>query len=59
MQGVVGMLDVMHANVEEAIDAKAAIAKSSRLLQDLKENIELVQGEQMMHLPGQLLNCHG
>ncbi|KAL1965640.1 hypothetical protein VTN77DRAFT_5317 [Rasamsonia byssochlamydoides] len=42
MQGVVGMLDVMHANVEEAIDAKVT-AKSSRLLQDLKENIELIQ----------------
>lgn len=42
MQGVVGMLDVMHASVEEAIDAKA-ISNSFRLLQDLKENIELVQ----------------
>lgn len=42
MQGVVGMLDVMHANVEEAIDARVA-TKSFRLLQDLKENIELVQ----------------
>lgn len=42
MQGVVGMLDVMHANVEEAIAASVA-PKSFRLLQDLKENIELVQ----------------
>lgn len=42
MQGVVGMLDVMHANVEEAIDSRVA-TKSFRLLQDLKENIELVQ----------------
>lgn len=42
MQGVIGMLDVMHANVEEAIDARVA-TKSFRLLQDLKENIELVQ----------------
>lgn len=49
MQGVVGMLDVMHANVEEAIDAKA-VAKASRLLQDLKENIELVQGGHILHL---------
>lgn len=42
MQGVVGMLDVMHANVKEAIDARVT-TKSLRLLQDLKENIELVQ----------------
>lgn len=42
MQGVVGMLDVMHANVEEAIDGRVT-TKSFRLLQDLKENIELVQ----------------
>jgi hypothetical protein len=49
MQGVVGMLDVMHANVEEAIDAKAP-AMSSQLLQDLKANIELVQGEHIVQL---------
>jgi signal transduction histidine kinase len=42
MQGVVGMLDVMHASVEEAMDSKAT-TQSSRLLQDLKEDIELVQ----------------
>lgn len=42
MQGVVGMLDVMHVNVEEAIEERTTI-KASRLLQDLKENIELVQ----------------
>ncbi|KAH8693609.1 hypothetical protein BGW36DRAFT_418366 [Talaromyces proteolyticus] len=43
MQGVVGMLDVMYANVEEAIGRKAMRSKSSSLLQDLKESIELVQ----------------
>ncbi|OKL61743.1 hypothetical protein UA08_02814 [Talaromyces atroroseus] len=51
MQGVVGMLDVMHASVEEAIARKVAASKvaskaaskSFYLLQDLKENIELVQ----------------
>jgi signal transduction histidine kinase len=51
MQGVVGMLDVMHASVEEAIARKVAASKlaskaaskSFHLLQDLKENIELVQ----------------
>ncbi|CRG87971.1 hypothetical protein PISL3812_04993 [Talaromyces islandicus] len=42
MQGVVGMLDVMHANVQEAID-DGAMSKAFLLLQDLKGNIELVQ----------------
>lgn len=42
MQGVVGMLDVMHASVEEAISDRV-LTKSARLLQDLKDNIKLVQ----------------
>ncbi|QKX62659.1 uncharacterized protein TRUGW13939_09820 [Talaromyces rugulosus] len=42
MQGVVGMLDVMHANVQEAID-EGTMSKASLLLQDLRGNIELVQ----------------
>ena len=44
MQGVVGMLDVMHATVQEAIEGQ----KNSHLrnvFQALKENIEVVQGE--------------
>lgn len=43
MQGVVGMLDVMHATVQESLEAlsDAAVRKTFK---DLKENIEVVQG---------------
>lgn len=44
MQGVVGMLDVMHATVREAIESKSA-AKTSDVFQSLKESIEMVQGQ--------------
>lgn len=43
MQGVVGMLDVIHATVQEALDNKPN-AEALRLFQSLKENIEAVQG---------------
>ncbi|KAJ9348231.1 hypothetical protein DTO027B9_8445 [Paecilomyces variotii] len=42
MQGVVGMLDVMHATVREALDNQPN-AETFRLFQSLKENIEAVQ----------------
>jgi signal transduction histidine kinase/DNA-binding response OmpR family regulator len=42
MQGVVGMLDVMHATVREAMESKTPM-KSGGLLQALKEGIEMVQ----------------
>lgn len=42
MQGVVGMLDVMHATVREALDGKPS-TKTGVVLQSLKENIEMVQ----------------
>ncbi|GAQ07901.1 hypothetical protein ALT_5222 [Aspergillus lentulus] len=42
MQGVVGMLDVMHATVREAMQAKPS-AKNGYVFQSLKESIEMVQ----------------
>ncbi|KAJ5569865.1 CheY-like superfamily [Penicillium hispanicum] len=42
MQGVVGMLDVMHATVREAMESKTPI-KPGRIFQTLKEGIEMVQ----------------
>jgi K+-sensing histidine kinase KdpD len=43
MHGVTGMLDVMHATLQEAIESQQN-AKLRNILQALKENIELVQG---------------
>ncbi|KAJ5232330.1 hypothetical protein N7468_005286 [Penicillium chermesinum] len=42
MQGVVGMLDVMHATVREAMESKAPV-KPGGIFQTLKEGIEMVQ----------------
>ena len=42
MQGVVGMLDVMHATVQESIEG-APSAKIRNIFQALRENIEVVQ----------------
>ncbi|KAJ6169442.1 hypothetical protein N7497_002285 [Penicillium chrysogenum] len=42
MQGVVGMLDVMHATVREAMESKTPV-KSGGIFQSLKEGIEMVQ----------------
>ncbi|KAL9106712.1 MAG: hypothetical protein Q9227_008281 [Pyrenula ochraceoflavens] len=42
MQGVVGMLDVMHATVQEAIEGQSS-AELRNIFQALKENIEVVQ----------------
>ncbi|KAJ5215955.1 uncharacterized protein N7498_002362 [Penicillium cinerascens] len=42
MQGVVGMLDVMHATVREAMESKTPV-KSGSIFQALKEGIEMVQ----------------
>ncbi|KAJ5787181.1 CheY-like superfamily [Penicillium paradoxum] len=42
MQGVVGMLDVMHATVCEAMESKTPI-KSGAIFQALKEGIEMIQ----------------
>ncbi|QQK44755.1 Sensor histidine kinase/response regulator, putative [Penicillium digitatum] len=42
MQGVVGMLDVMHATVREAMESKTPV-KSGAIFQSLKEGIEMVQ----------------
>jgi hypothetical protein len=44
MQGVVGMLDVMHATVQEAIEGQPN-SKVRNVFQALKENIEVVQGK--------------
>lgn len=43
MQGVVGMLDVMHATVQEAIEGQKNV-RLRNIFQALKENIEVVQG---------------
>ena len=42
MQGVVGMLDVMHATVREALEGKHSMRTSS-VFQSLKDSIEMVQ----------------
>jgi signal transduction histidine kinase len=42
MQGVVGMLDVMHATVREAMQGKPS-PKSGHVFQSLKDSIEMVQ----------------
>lgn len=44
MQGVVGMLDVMMANVKEASETMDIDVRTRRMLDTLKENIEAVQG---------------
>ncbi|KAF3038775.1 hypothetical protein E8E12_001404 [Didymella heteroderae] len=43
MQGVVGMLDVMMANVKEASETMDIDGRTRRMLDTLKENIEAVQ----------------
>lgn len=45
MQGVVGMLDVMMANVKEASETMQIDHHTRQVLQNLKENIEAVQGK--------------
>ena len=44
MQGVVGMLDVMHATVQESLEAQSD-SVVRKVLKTLRENIEVVQGE--------------
>ena len=44
MQGVVGMLDVMHATVEEVIETNSD-PKLLPTYEALRENIEAVQGK--------------
>ena len=44
MQGVVGMLDVMMANVKEASETLQLDPRTRQVLETLKENIEAVQG---------------
>ena len=44
MQGVVGMLDVMHATVQESLEGQSD-AVVRKVLKTLRENIEVVQGE--------------
>ena len=44
MQGVVGMLDVMMANVKEASETMEIDSRTRQMLETLKENIEAVQG---------------
>lgn len=44
MQGVVGMLDVMMANVKEASESLQLESRTREILDTLRENIEAVQG---------------
>ena len=44
MQGVVGMLDVMHATVQESLEGYSD-PKVRKVLKTLRENIEVVQGK--------------
>lgn len=50
MQGVVGMLDIMHATVSETLETpmKPDVA---RVFKMLRENIEMVQGKSREHSP--------
>jgi hypothetical protein len=50
MQGVVGMLDVMYATVQEAAEGQTN-ADVRRVFETLKENIETVQGKFVSLLP--------
>lgn len=45
MQGVVGMLDVMMANLKEASETFHVDPRTRQVFETLKENIEAVQGE--------------
>lgn len=45
MQGVVGMLDVMMANLKEATETMPFDSRTRQVLDTLKENIEAVQGQ--------------
>ena len=44
MQGVVGMLDVMHATVQESLEGQSDVAVR-KVFKTLRDNIEVVQGE--------------
>lgn len=51
MHGVIGMLDVMHATVQEALESQQNV-QTRNIFQALKENIEAVQGgAASFHLP--------
>jgi signal transduction histidine kinase/AmiR/NasT family two-component response regulator len=51
MQGVVGMLDVMMANLKDASESMQMDPRTLQVLETLKENIEAVQGECKVFLP--------
>ena len=57
MQGVVGMLDVMHATVQEAIEGQTSPALRN-VFQALRENIEVVQGTFSFSILSCLLIVH-
>lgn len=57
MHGVIGMLDVMHATVQEAIESQQN-HKIRSIFQALRENIEVVQGRNASSfLPWNYANC--
>ena len=47
MQGVVGMLDVMHATVQESLEGQSD-PNVRTIFKTLRENIEVVQGERLI-----------
>lgn len=52
MQGVVGMLDVMHATVQESLECQSDAAVR-KVFKTLRENIEVVQGKYLRKLEAQ------
>jgi hypothetical protein len=57
MQGVVGMLDVMMANLKEAAETMHIDSRTREVLDTLKENIEAVQGQSTIQTPLTTLSC--
>ena len=51
MQGVVGMLDLMHTNVEEFSETQAD-SRVRKVLKSLRDDIEVIQGQWILGLSG-------
>ena len=57
MQGVVGMLDVMHATVQESLEGQSDLAVR-KVFQTLRDNIEIVQGKHADRYSFQTTDSH-
>lgn len=58
MHGVIGMLDMMHATVQEAIESEQN-PKVRKIFQALRENIEVVQGIKALTFPLRIMLIYG